>query len=121
MFKSISRPGSDPGEINNLPSMTVPDQSYTVRDLLERFTTGVLPVSSRTPVYSDNPDFDNYDEIENPDFDLSDYHSGMLELEASLSRRKHAKDVEPEKLVASVSDENKRGSSAADDERVLNE
>lgn len=34
-------------EENHLPSMTVPDQSLTVREILERFTRGLMPPISR--------------------------------------------------------------------------
>lgn len=44
------------GEINNEPSLTVPDQSLTVSEILSRFTRG-LPVSgARIPIYDVDDD-----------------------------------------------------------------
>lgn len=54
-------------------SVTVPDLSYSIRDLLERFTTGTVPAEIvRSVMYTDNPDFDDFIETEYGDFDLTD-------------------------------------------------
>lgn len=48
---------NSPGEINNQPSLTVPDQSYSIRDLLEHFTS--MPDDIMRPVFfDDDPDID---------------------------------------------------------------
>ena len=38
------------GEVNNLPSMTIPDQTMSIRTIVDRYTRG-LPVTGFTPVY----------------------------------------------------------------------
>jgi hypothetical protein len=38
------------GEINTLPSMTIPDQTMSIRKIVDRYTRG-LPVSGFTPIY----------------------------------------------------------------------
>ena len=43
------------GEVNNLPSMTIPDQTMSIRNIIDRYTRG-LPVTGFTPVY-DGEDF----------------------------------------------------------------
>jgi hypothetical protein len=43
------------GEVNNLPSMTIPDQTMSIRTIVDRYTSG-LPVTGFTPVY-DGEDF----------------------------------------------------------------
>jgi len=43
------------GEVNNLPSMTIPDQTMSVRTIVDRYTRG-LPVTGFTPIY-DGEDF----------------------------------------------------------------
>lgn len=54
-------------------SVTVPDMSYDIRDLLERFTTGSIdPDIVRAVMYTDNPDFDDFLDTELGDFDLVD-------------------------------------------------
>jgi hypothetical protein len=38
------------GEVNYLPSMTIPDQTMTIRNIVDRYTRG-LPVTGFNPVY----------------------------------------------------------------------
>lgn len=38
------------GEVNQLPSMTIPDQTMSIRTIVDRYTRG-LPVTGFTPVY----------------------------------------------------------------------
>jgi hypothetical protein len=38
------------GEVNNLPSMTIPDQTMSIRTIVDRYTRG-LPITGFTPVY----------------------------------------------------------------------
>ena len=38
------------GEVNQLPSMTIPDQTMSIRTIVDRYSRG-LPVSAFTPVY----------------------------------------------------------------------
>lgn len=46
------------GEINNLPSLTVPDQSLTLRQLLTNYTRGQeLPQTNKTPAFFDEKQF----------------------------------------------------------------
>lgn len=40
-------------------SQAVPDQSYSVKDLLRRFTTGTAPAVAKQSFYEENPDIDN--------------------------------------------------------------
>lgn len=75
-------------------SVTVPDMSYSLRDLLERFTTGTIPTDLvRAAMYTDNPDFDDFLATELGDFDLSDYArevSKLRELHSIRMERKKA-------------------------------
>mgnify|MGYP000667838063 CR=1 FL=1 len=59
-------------ETNNEPSQTIPDLSYTIRELLEKFAHGVMPPVGRDVVYDEDPDIDNPDPTRDPAFDLSD-------------------------------------------------
>lgn len=58
--------------VNNEPSLAVPDMNYSVRELLERFSTGTAPGIAKTPIYDENADLDNYDVTQDLDFDLAD-------------------------------------------------
>lgn len=56
------------GEINDLPSKTVPDQAMSVREILSRYARGLSLGGSRTPVFdgddSDFPDLEKLDKVE---------------------------------------------------------
>lgn len=56
------------------PHVTVPDQSYTVKELLERFTSGLLTPMSvwHEDVGDDFSDLDNPNPLDRPDVDLTD-------------------------------------------------
>jgi len=43
------------GEVNNEPSMTVPDQTMSIRTILERYSRG-LPIGGRVDDYYDEED-----------------------------------------------------------------
>lgn len=62
------------GEVFTLPSMTVPDQSLTVRELMDRFARGLPLGGARVPIYEgedDNtPDFARMDLSEIEDYQL---------------------------------------------------
>jgi len=38
------------GEVNTLPSMTIPDQTMSIRTIVDRYAKG-LPISAFTPIY----------------------------------------------------------------------
>lgn len=45
------------GEVNNLPSETIPDQAVSAQELLRRFATGApLGFKNATPVYDEDPE-----------------------------------------------------------------
>lgn len=53
------------GEVNTKPSMTVPDQALTVREIIDRFTRGLAPQIAFEKVYSDeNPDIRGLDIVQ---------------------------------------------------------
>ncbi len=55
------------GEVNTLPSMTIPDQTMSIRTIVDRYTRG-LPVTGFTPVYDGEdhyiPDIKTLDLVE---------------------------------------------------------
>lgn len=47
---------SPEGEVNNEPSMTIPDQTMSMREILQRFARG-LPVDVKVPIYDGEDDY----------------------------------------------------------------
>lgn len=73
-------------------SLTVPNQSYTVQELLHRHISGSLPDISHDIYYDiedpNSPDaFDQISPLDNPAFDLADYDT----LRSSLASRKNSR------------------------------
>lgn len=75
------------GQSFKLPSMTVPDMSYTIRELLARFTAGTMPPVGRQVYYEDNPDINNPDPLDAPNFDLVDAYELRDKMRADYLRR----------------------------------
>lgn len=63
-------------EENNDPSLTVPDMSYSIREILEKFTQGIDLQVSKNPQYAENQElideFEQEPDYIKPDFDLTD-------------------------------------------------
>lgn len=59
-------------EINNSPTMTIPDQTMSMRELVQRYTRG-LPLDQKTPVYvTDEENIDDLDMVDFKRLDLSE-------------------------------------------------
>lgn len=70
------------GEKNYLPSMTVPDMSLTIPEIIDRYTRGLpLSINPLPAVGYDDPDFDDVDPTRDPAFDLNDAKRLSSELE----------------------------------------
>lgn len=41
-----------PGEKNTMPSMTLPDQGMSLRQMVNRYAQGIMPTNMKTPLYS---------------------------------------------------------------------
>lgn len=57
----------DTGEVNTSPSMTVPDQTMSVREIMDRYARGLPVGGSRLPQYDeedDMPDIKTLDLVE---------------------------------------------------------
>lgn len=72
---------------SQLPSLTVPDMSYSIQELLDKFTTGIVPPVARNAQYDEDADFDNYDETRDGDFDLADATRLKQDLEERHQKR----------------------------------
>lgn len=90
------------GEINLKPSVTVPDQSLTIQQILELFTRGIDPPSiMKNGVGYDNPDWDDLDVTQNPAFDIIDAKKGLDEIRAKIEESKKPK---PQPLQKTLDD-----------------
>lgn len=93
-------------------SLVEPDQSYSIRDILERFTRGNAPAVERDPIYEIDKDFNEFDDVDfetNPmedgDFDIVDVEELKRDNDERLSRirqeisniKKQVSDNEPTK------------------------
>jgi len=72
------------GEINKSPSMTVPDQSMTVDEILSMFSRGLSIDHLVKPINGfDDPSFEDLDPMNDPTFDIL---SAKILLDESQSR-----------------------------------
>lgn len=70
------------------PSLTVENQAYTIREILEKFTRGAAPSVAFKPVYESNgEDFDQINETMLGDFDLTDASEAIAKLETDYVNR----------------------------------
>lgn len=79
-------PAKYAGEVNKEPSLTVPDMSFTIQELLERFTS--IPEIMKQGFYDDDPTFDDGYPL---DVDLVDIQENELNatfLQKSIEEQK---------------------------------
>lgn len=79
------------GQCITEPSLTVPrGQSYTVRELLARYTTGTMPSVMRNVEYDEDPDYlvDNLPEPPVDMVDVQEHYDAVNQRIAKNKRRK---------------------------------
>lgn len=91
------------GEKNTLPSMTVPGRSMTIKEILARFTSGMLSPEDLRPAYYDDPNGDNV-EFDDPTDDLLyDGSTDLTQIQAAqedaLSRLEMSKEQQEPPIV----------------------
>lgn len=79
-------------EFNDEASMTVPGQSYNMRELLAKHASGIMPGIAHPVDYNDIDDFEGYDPTLAPDYDLADVTIEVERL-ANLSNKKPSADT----------------------------
>lgn len=74
------------GDVNNLPSATEPDQTLSIKQLIERHAQGInLGVKEYDPIYSDQEDFPN---VEYMDFhEAAEYRDFLANERYKLEER----------------------------------
>lgn len=72
---------------------TVPNQSFTINEIITRFTGGVMPNINRKVSYDQedlrNEDWDQFDVTRRPDYDLADAISDLNLLKQRFDERRN--------------------------------
>lgn len=76
-------------------SETIPNQSFSIQEIITRFTGGIMPTITKRVYYDDNADFDSVDPTLRPDYDLTDAYSRLSELSDEFEQRKNKDEPEP--------------------------
>ena len=99
------------GEVNNQPSETIPDQSMSIRTLLDRYSRG-LPISGeRTPIwqqgddYNDMPDPRTLDLAERQEY-AEEYQQELKSLKKSWKSENKTPDLQK---VSDISSDEQKG------------
>lgn len=78
------------GEINNLPSKTIPDQAMSIPELIRRYASGLPLGAPKVPMYAENPEEDLLFGKDFRTLDLSEQHdivkNAKREYEETISR-----------------------------------
>lgn len=90
------------GESNNLPSKTIPGDSYTIRELMEKFARGQIPPIAKQTYFDDPEDFDEIDPTKDPSFDLSDATQMRESLDEGFRSKKAQKQASRELAKSSA-------------------
>ncbi|RLD25917.1 MAG: hypothetical protein DRI75_12625 [Bacteroidetes bacterium] len=82
------------GEINNLPSQTIPDQTLSIRELIKRYATGLPLDGLKNPIYEgedgDGIDPRRLDLAERQELEIS-ARQELAEIEERLKSKKAEK------------------------------
>lgn len=76
------------GEVNNLPSETIPDETMSIREILDRYARGLPLNGMRTPLYQREPSFDDLPDPATMDLAERQELAEMLEAELEDLREK---------------------------------
>lgn len=80
-----------------LPSLTVPDQSYSIREILQKFALGqALPIDTTNSVYEDDVDCDSTDLLPEQMNDVDFFDK--VEIAKQAASRRKALEAELEEL-----------------------
>jgi len=76
-----------PGDLEKVTgvSLTVPDDSFSVREILEKYTRGIDFGLKRNGIYEDDADFDDYDKEKLSQDDLVDQSEALVQSEITIN------------------------------------
>ncbi|AXH76479.1 MAG: hypothetical protein [Microviridae sp.] len=87
-------------EVNLAPSMTIPDMSLTVQEIIDMYTRGQIPpVAMQNAIGYPDPDFDDLDPTQEPAFDIVDAHRMLAETKQKIEEAKRPKDQPFQKTI----------------------
>jgi len=98
------------GEQNSGGSQTIQDDHYTVQDLLNKYTQGIMPPVEKRGVYDDPSQSDNLDDIDftrNPNFDLSDVTDFVENVNERIQNKSNKKTLSEESVSSAKNSEKK--------------
>lgn len=88
-------------EVGGGESLTIPDDAISIKELLMNYVKGIPDLRARNAQYaSAEPDFEDYDPTQDPDFDLADYASEMERIQALRRKVEPSSDSRSEKELA---------------------
>lgn len=73
------------------PDMTVPNQTMSLRQIVDRFRAGQQIPIGKNIYYDGNPTFDDFNPIEDREFDLVDYSEKLEEIKQRRKTEQNAK------------------------------
>lgn len=80
-------PSTVPGEDNQSPSLTIPDMSMSIQEMIAKLRIGTLPADFvRDVLYSDSDDFDEVTDELVAAYDISDKHEELKRLRLKFER-----------------------------------
>ena len=107
----------NPGELNTAESETVPNQAFTVREVLLRFNNGTLPNIVQPVYYDDTEDYDNIDPTQNPAFDLVDAENILNEIKNNQQEREKNKSQNSPETKGKIESNNEQKHDELNDEK----
>lgn len=66
-------------------SMAMPNQAYSIKEILDRFARGMMPPIQKQGIYANDPTFDDVDPTRDPAFDLADVTERTEEIDNLLT------------------------------------
>lgn len=74
------------GEVNTEPSMTVPDQAMTIKEILQRFAQGLPLEGARVEIYDEDDEVEGLPDLSN--MDLAEREEAILQMGLELEELK---------------------------------
>lgn len=84
------------GTYSGIKSKAVPDEAYTLRDMITQFASGVREFEEIVGLHDENPTFDEVSPLNNRGFDLADFTAEQLaiaERHIAFEREKKEKEA----------------------------
>nr|QJB21632.1 MAG: hypothetical protein [Microvirus sp.] len=94
--------------------MCIPDDSFTIGQILERFAQGISPNIGHEGQYSDTEDFDEVDPFSDPDFDLSDIDRLRSDMEQTLKKSQQKSETDTSEPESEVKPTDKKADDLAE-------